>query len=146
MKRLSYPAILLIIGQFVLIACKDDEAEPTAEELQVDKLTATWIVGTAGSVSRDGISSDEWEDFTLTLGENTYTTTNTYPDVWPIQGSWSFVEDNLNQIVRADGLIINVDMSEDEETLTLRFTQPDKTTNGRIAGVAGEYTFVLIRQ
>ncbi len=145
MKRLSYLTILLLAGQ-ILTACGDDEASPTAEELQIDKLTATWIIREEGSVTRDDISSDEWEDFTLTLNEFSYTTTNTYPDVWPAQGTWSFVEDNLDQIERADGLIINVDIDEDEETLTLRFTQPDKNSNGKIAGVAGEYTFILIKQ
>lgn len=138
--------VILLSGFFVFTACKkdDDNPDPTPEELQVQKLTGTWIVGTEGSVIRDDFSSNEWEDFTLTMGNKTYSTTNTYPTVWPTQGTWDFVGDNPNQIEREDGLII--DISVTETTLTMTFTQPDKTSGGRIAGITGEYIFVLVKK
>lgn len=143
MKK-SYYFIILLSSLLVFTACKkDDDNGPTAEELQIQKLTGTWSVGSEGSVSRDNTSSGEWADFTLTLGENTYSTTNTVPEVWPVQGVWSFAGNDVNQIAREDGVVINVEVSETE--LTLSFNIPDEITSSRVQGITGDYIFVLTK-
>ncbi len=138
--------VILLSGFFVFTACKkdDDNPDPTPEALQVQKLTGNWIVGTEGSVTRDDFPSDEWADFTLTMGNKTYSTTNTYPIVWPTQGTWGFIGNNLNQIEREDGVVIEISVTE--TTLTMRFTQAEINQGGRTKGVSGEYVFILKKQ
>jgi len=135
----------LFCSLLLFTSCKDDDPSgPTPEEVQTQKLIATWIVGEEGSVTRDDISSEEWDNFTLTFTESNFSTTNTYETVWPAEGSWQFVEGNLNKIERNDGL--DIDIVVEETTLDMTFTLSQSNDNGRFKGVPGEYTFHLVKQ
>lgn len=134
---------LCIIVLFLSISsCKDDDSSDS--DVQTQKLTGTWHVGQQGYAKRDGIASNEWNDFTLTFAEGRYTTTNTHTAVWPGQGTWKFHPENVNHIVREDGMLIDIAVTD--TTLQLSFTQPETSASGRTSGVSGQYVFLLYKQ
>lgn len=93
------------------------------------------------SVMKDGYDvSDQFDDFKITFSENTFETENALPNVWPNQGSWVLDNNDINKIIRGDGVEMQLELVDNILTLTF---QADAPANGRSQGVAGEYKFVL---
>ena len=93
-----------------------------------------------------------FSNFVITINSDlTYTTNSdvfaidTFP--WP-QGGFFLINDNLTQLTRDDGLIIDVAISEDQSLMTLEFTYSSEFDNAgsRTNAVSGEWKFGLSRK
>lgn len=143
MEKLNSIFLTILLLAFAFSSCKSDDENTLSEsEVQFQALSGTWVVGANGSVTRDNSDSNEWNDFTITFEKNTYSTTNTYQEVWPTQGVWSFVEGNINQIQREDRTIVDINVNE--TTLTMSFIINESNTERK--GETGKYTFILTKQ
>ena len=137
-------SIPILFGLCLIAACKsEDEGDTipkTEEELQLEKLSKTWI---PGFIQRDGVDvTGEFSGFTLTFTQNkTYTAVNG-GEVFPASGTWEFATGNLNRMVRDDGVVMEVVVTA--TTLNLQF-QID-SPGGRFAGTSGDFEFDLITQ
>lgn len=135
----------------VMASCKsDDDGTPskTDKQIQTEKLTKTWGLG---NVTLDGAPM-EYTGFELTISANadgsnkTYSTSNGQA-AWPASGTWDFVGENYNKILRSDGVEMTVSGLTDS-ALTLSFTITEETSAGRfgqrVKGVTGDYVFSLV--
>jgi hypothetical protein len=137
-------ASLLILS----VGCKkkttDPDPEPTLLELQLKALQnegRAWGI-TGGSVTKDGYDvSSQFNGFTLSFGEFTYTTQNGLVSAWPGSGTWKFSNKGPNKIERDDGIVMGVNLTNNN--LTLKYTVSGKS-GGKVKGIEGEFTFVLI--
>ena len=143
-KYINY-LILIIIATFSY-GCKGttvDPTEPTTLELQLEALinnNVSWAVS-GGSVVKDGYNvSSQFEGFSLSFGEFTYSTQNGLATAWPSAGIWEFVNDNPNKIIRNDGVEIDVSLINNDLVLSFNVTG---VTGGRIKGIDGNYIFTL---
>lgn len=149
MKNLTYIfSIIFIISALSIAGCKSesDDPAPTDTELRLAELQnngLSWVV-LNGGVTKDGFDvSDQFSGFKLTIGEFTFTTENSLSGAWPTSGTWEFVNENPNQILRSDGIQMIVDYSA--SGLTLTFTGSG-SSGGRIESVDGEYQFRLVSE
>ena len=158
---------LLAIFSFALVSCGggsgggDDTPEPTAEEQRILDLAgssgSTWI---ATSVLFEGVQSDSFENFTLTLrgtltGNKSYQSSNGTP-VFNANGTWALSSTNINQITidgNSDNVFtisnFNADASPATLTLTVNFTASGGgSANGvdGVEGTDGTYVFNLQAQ
>lgn len=69
-----------------------------------------------------------------------YSTPNSLSTAWASSGTWEFDGENLNSLLRDDGVVISLVKSE--TSLTLRFTI-STPAGGRVTSLTGEYTFYL---
>lgn len=140
----------------IFISCgggNDDEPNgPTAAEEQFEKLAKSWTVTSAQA---DGRDVEGWTglviSFSGTPTAGTYSVVGDKPEgtdqVWPASGgSWTFKsEEDVNTIVRSDGVEISVAVSEEaadgSSTATLSFNIEDST--GRTEVVEGSWVFTL---
>jgi len=147
----SYPAVILLL--FVVVACGDDTPDPTTQEVPGEELAGTWLVNEAADVT--GPAADQFTNFSITItataSEVSYVTSGSGdPLVFPDQGTF-IVEatDDFEQgaeVLRdEDNVPITVNLSEGGNVMNLTFTIDVGTTasNGRVAGINGEYNFRL---
>ena len=143
-SRYSLIALTLVMG-FLVSSCKEDPAPAkTPEEIQIEKLTGTWVLPTAANtVTIDGRDvSAEWSTFVLTLGNKTYQSTNANDaNVWPASGTWAFGA-NINTLVRDDGVDITVTVTD--TSLKLQFDY--SASGGRLDGIEGNWVFNMVSQ
>lgn len=120
-----------------------DPVNPSATELQLKSLmndNASWSVG-GGSVVKDGYNvTNQFDGFTIAIGEFTFTTQNGLETAWPSTGTWEFINDNPNKILRSDGVEIEVNIINNDLILTFNVTG---ISGGRVKGIDGNYTFTL---
>ncbi|MBT1688115.1 hypothetical protein [Dawidia soli] len=140
MRLCSVCCVLFLLA---FTACNNDNNEPGEEALQRKKLVGTWTVGETGSVKRDDVTLSGWDTFELTMGEQTYQTSNASAAVWPAQGTWKLVTGDVSKVERDDDVILTVNVSG--ETLQISFQYGDDAANGRAASIAGSYVFNLIK-
>ncbi len=147
MKNITYILSILLLSSFItLIGCKDDsDPAPTELDLQLTALQnggSNWVLGVDG-VLKDGFDvSNQFSGFKLTIGAFTFTTKNSLSGAWPASGTWEFQDDNPNQVLRSDGVLMAVNLSGDNLTLTFQ----GSATGGRINSVDGEYQFRLVSE
>lgn len=149
MKNLTYILSILLLGLFITFSsCKDDDSDSTPSELDL-QLTAlqnggsNWVLG-SGGVLKDGFDvSDQFTGFRLNIGAFTFTTQNSLSGAWPASGTWEFQNDNPNQVLRSDGVLMTVDLSGSNLTLTFNGTG---SSGGRTESVDGEYQFRLVSE
>lgn len=153
-------SILAILTLVAFASCGDDDGdgsdpdpEPTLtpEQEQAALLTAdgaTWsLTASADAVTVDGTSSEDWANFTLqfTGDENGggFTTTNSAsPIVWPNSGTWTFANGSITQLNRNDDVVMTVNVTETEATLSFEVEDPG---SGRTLGFGGSWIFRLGR-
>lgn len=142
-------AIAMIMALSFIPGCGDnDDPELSAKDKQTELLAKKWSIKTdVNSVTLNGDDdTDNWPGFTVTFNSNgTYAASNISKErlntVWSTSGTWSFKSDtNLNTIVRNDGVEINI--SVDEANLSMSFNY--SKSNGRIAGIEGEWMFDMM--
>lgn len=140
--------LLLLISFTTLISCKDDDsgAEPTALDLQLTALQnggSNWVPSSSG-ILKDGFDvSDQFQNFTLNFGSFTFSTNNSLSGAWPASGTWEFVNDNPNQLMRSDGVQMTATVSSNVLTLTFMGLGSE---GGRMESVDGEYQFRLVSE
>ncbi len=151
MNKLIYIlSATVLIAVLAISGCKNDDAdsEPDLLAQQLKALInegSSWIIGSSGMVIKDGFDvSDQFNGFVLTISDGTYTTQNSLPHVWNTQGTWSFIDNNPNRILRDDDVEISVQFNAN--TLTLTFFSPDSNNGGKVESVEGEFQFVLNSQ
>jgi len=133
----------------LLNSCKEDPAPAkTPEEIQIEKITGTWVLPTtANTVTIDGRDvSAEWATFILNIGSTkTYSSTNaTDPLVWPASGTWDFGA-NLTTMVRHDvGGDVDITITVTDTSLKLQFDY--SASGGRIDGIEGNWVVNMVPQ
>ena len=115
----------------------------TPEELMAQKIEQiNWKVVT---VTVDGVDyTTLFKNFTMKLGDQTYSTTNSPSAIWKSSGTWKFISNtNGYQVMRDDG--IEVDISAIDETQLVFSMMWNETTyaGGRVSSVSGKHTFTM---
>ena len=123
----------------MMSGCGKDDPNPQAEKLRL--LSGTWTIAT---VDNDGVDvTSQYNGFTLTVtSTKTYSTTNGH-NAWPAGGTFEFQQNDLNQIMRDDGVVVTIE-SATEDQLQLSFQQ-STLTGGRPKGVTGDFVFSLVK-
>jgi len=143
-RSLTFIALTLIAG-IVISSCKPKPPPPKSdEEIRTEELTGTWILDAGANVvtvaGRD-VSTD-WNGFTLTLGDKTYSTSGSFsPEVWPASGTWAFGS-SVNILVRDDGIEVSISVTETSLSLQFDYT----VAGGRLNGIDGTWIFKLVPQ
>lgn len=145
MKTLKIIILSSIVASVtMLIACGGGD-DPSPQQQMTNQLVnggEAWSVS-GGTVTVDGndVTSD-WSGFTITFTEDTYTTNSSKAsEVWPSSGTWDFAnETTTSDLQRGDGT--SMDVSIDNNVLTIRFDAP-WGINGRRTSIGGGYVFVL---
>ncbi|QSE97429.1 hypothetical protein [Fulvivirga lutea] len=150
MKSLRYIiAICAITSLMAIMGCDSggEEAQPNPAVQQVALLVnegKPWVAQSETSVLKDGFDvSDQFEGFNVTFSEGTFKTENAISSAWPAEGNWQLSGQDINTILRGDGVAMKTRIIGN--TLTLTFTAGGPS-GGRINSVEGEYQFELISQ
>ncbi len=152
MKTLKY--FMIIIGMatiLTMIGCGAQSSDPTPiDPLEVQKELLInggrpWTISGVSSVTKDGYDvSSQFDGFKLTFGEGNFTTTNSLSNVWPTVGTWEFNAGNKNQIMRSDGILMDIVITSGN--LSLVFIAIGTDEGGRVDSVEGEFRFSLISE
>ena len=134
-------AVVCLFGAFHFMAgCKSDDG-PNPEQVRLQELSQTWVLGTVTNDGNDVTS--QFTGFSLTVDQFSFTTQNG-GNAWPGSGTYSFVENDLDRILRSDGVEMSVTgISSDDLTLSFQIST---VSGGRISGVNGSFVFSLKRQ
>ena len=124
---------LAILFSLVIISCGDEDegSTPTPTDpldTQANLLNGNWKVKDANSVTKDGSIVDVFTTMTLNLSGGTksggnYCTSHTEDsgtEVWPNSGSWTFQNSDKSKVIRNDGVVISLSVTE--TTLRTSFT------------------------
>ncbi len=124
---------LAILFSLVIISCGDEDegSTPTPTDpldTQANLLNGNWKVKDANSVTKDGSIVDVFTTMTLNLSGGTksggnYSTSHTEDsgtEVWPNSGSWTFQNSDKSKVIRNDGVVISLSVTE--TTLRTSFT------------------------
>mgnify|MGYP001799336906 CR=1 FL=1 len=139
------------LSLMIFVACgpgtDDDEVEIDERQEQFDRLAKTWSVTSAQA---DGTDIDGWTDLTITFAgtatSGSLSTNGSQPDgttrVWNSPDTWNFAsEDDLNTIVRGDGVQISLAVDNAGTSATLTFNIA--ADGGRQDVVEGAWRFQL---
>ena len=151
MKKLKITSLAFVLALIVVASCKPKETiEPTAEELQLDKLVSAWNNST---VTLDGTAdSGDWSAFTVTFADGSYTSSGVSAGrentVWKSNGTWKFknagtADVDVNTIERGDGVIMTIVV--DEASLTMTFGYDETANAGRTDGITGNWVFSMTK-
>jgi len=158
MKRVSNLLAALVFASLVIfMSCggDDDSSGPTDSEVNAEILNnTTWVVPDGNSVRYgDGVSEGDWENFELTITNATSTggsysvsgVPEGYEEIWPgPSGSWTFDDDNGEDITRNDNISIDITVSETQFTLNFLIPDPAGSTS-RVSGLYDQnWNFSLV--
>ncbi|NMM47340.1 hypothetical protein [Marinigracilibium pacificum] len=136
--------LILIVFCLAFVGCKDDN--PGKEQVQTNKLTKTWYIGSEGHVLVNGQDiTYDYENFTIRFASNgsdkVYYVTNGYLAFPAAIDTWSFADQNYESIIRGvDGIEMQTEFVDN--TLTLRFSIPEPN-NAKMQGGFGDFEFYL---
>jgi hypothetical protein len=122
--------LLAVSGMIQISGCGEDEQLLTPNQVTEELLTSQ--IWEMTEVKIDDVVSDLYAGLTLSFGTDTYTTTNG-GKVWPASGTWEFVGDKGDKILRDDGLQITI-ISANASQLVMSFTWSTTTFDGGRAG------------
>ena len=142
MKKIKYAQhMFLVLIITVLTGCPKDELSPQDEQLIALKNNGKAWVLAANGVDKDGYDvTDQFTGFKLSIGDYTYSTQNSLITAWAASGTWEFNGENLNSVLRDDGVVISLTNSEASLTISFAVSAP---TGGRVESLTGDYTFYL---
>jgi len=142
----------LLVFTALLINCSSKHNSPSSEEIQLNKLSATWNIT---SVTKDGVAESGYDNLKLTLSGATASQTYVYSvagrpakSPWPAGGSWAFGKDVMTQLVRDKGTLdeLPTSYSITGNTLTLQFQFTGiGYPGGKINAASGAWSFVFSR-
>ena len=129
----SIKNLLILLISILIISCgdEDDGSTPTPTDpldAQATLLNGNWKVKDANSVTKDGSIVDVFTTMTLNLSGGTksggnYSTSHTEDsgtEVWPNSGTWTFQNSDKSKVIRNDGVVISLSVTE--TTLRTSFT------------------------
>ncbi|WKK82928.2 hypothetical protein [Marivirga arenosa] len=135
--KLIYTGLSFLAIGLLLMACNSEEPLTPIEEAQQELLEAIQGTWTANEVRKDGTLITDFEGFTLTISDKSYTTTNGSP-VWPGSGSFDFSSvETENEFIRQDGRLFTVSQSGSAYLVTIIYQEQ----NAR--GEFGTFEFVI---
>jgi hypothetical protein len=142
----------LLLLPIIYMACSGSEPDPVVEKTEKEKVTemitasgAAWTTSASSGITVDGVdvTEDLFENFSITFGDGTYTTTGTTP-VWQRSDTWSFKDDTAKSIIRGDGKEVTItSVSATQLKLTLTWDQTTYEEGGRKRSIPGVYSFTL---
>lgn len=137
-KLIYFLSILSFVT--VLSSCDDDDPDPIAERTNL--LANTWNISSATLDGTD-VTNPSYSNFALTLrADGSYTTADGDP-AFTGSGFWSIPSaTNLNQL-RIGNTDVTASLNSTNDQLTLTFALSGNPINGRVAGLSGNYVFVL---
>ena len=154
-SRLLSLMILVSAGLFYVSCDGGDDGEKSQEEVQLDKLKATWTLQSAN----DGADrTDEYPGMTVTIS-GTFSEGGTYnyasdADSWPSVSPWKAIDtwkfkagSTTSVIVRQSDLLeMDYSLSNGDKTLRVSFNyQGSGFNNARTESVTGDWEFVFTR-
>lgn len=157
----KFLTVIALLCLLLAVSCKKDDPTPPPPEVPGAELAGTWAAERDNAIT--GPAANKFTDFAITITPTTnqvsYTTTNTGEGdeiVFPSSGTFDVeASDNFEtgaEIIRQpDGVPVTSTISNDGQTLTLNFNIDTNTAsidagNARVAGIDGEYTFILDKQ
>ncbi len=143
-----FKSLLILLFSIVIISCSDDDdgggpAPVDPLDTQGNLLNGSWKVKDANSVTKDGAIVDVFTNMTLTVSGGSksggsYSTSNSDSDeIWPNSGTWEFQSGDKNKLLRSDGVVVSISLTE--TTLRTSFQ-----TSGGLKD--GNWVFDFIKQ
>ena len=144
----QFRSILILLFSILIISCGDDDdgggpAPVDPLDTQGNLLNGSWKVKDANSVTKDGAIVDVFTNMTLTVSGGSksggnYSTSNSDSDeIWPNSGTWEFQSGDKNKLLRSDGVVVSISLTE--TTLRTSFQ-----TSGGLKD--GNWVFDFIKQ
>ena len=138
MRLLTVTVLFLVL---TMSGCKKDELTPNAQteqllRAQVWELTETKI---------DGTVSNRYDGLTLTFGSFIYSTTNGR-SLWPASGTWEFVGEKGDKIIRDDGLEIDIVSVSAAQIVMSFFWDTTIYDGGRSRSISGMHVMTFRRK
>ena len=126
--------LLIFLISLISFSCNDDDDStptPTPDDpldTQASLLNGTWKVKDSNSVTKDGSIVDVFTTMSLTISGGTkdggnFTTDHNEDsgtEVWPNSGTWTFQNGDQNKLLRNDGAVMSISVTEN--TLRTSFT------------------------
>ena len=151
MKNFTYlkTLFLTLFVSALLFSCSDEEDDTSVDDVvdpldtQANLLNGSWVVKDANSVTKDGIVVNVFTAMSLTFSGGSasggaYATLNSDSnEVWPGSGTWQFQSGNSATLLRSDGVVISISVTE--TTLKTTFS-----TSGGIKD--GTWVFDFVKQ
>jgi len=143
-----FKSLLILLFSIIIISCSDDDdgggpAPVDPLDTQGNLLNGSWKVKDANSVTKDGSIVDVFTNMTLTVSGGSksggsYSTSNSDSDeIWPNSGTWEFQSGDKNKLLRSDGVVVSISLTE--TTLRTSFQ-----TSGGLKD--GNWVFDFIKQ
>ena len=143
-----FRSLLILLFSIAIISCSDDDdgggpAPVDPLDTQGNLLNGSWKVKDATSVTKDGAIVDVFTNMTLTVSGGSksggsYSTSNSDSDeIWPNSGTWEFQSGDKNKLLRSDGVVVSISLTE--TTLRTSFQ-----TSGGLKD--GNWVFDFIKQ
>ena len=118
-----FRSLLILLFSIVIISCGDDDdgggpAPVDPLDTQGNLLNGSWKVKDANSVTKDGSIVDVFTNMTLTVSGGSksggsYSTSNSDSDeIWPNSGTWEFQSGDKNKLLRSDGVVVSISLTE----------------------------------
>ena len=118
-----FRSLLILLFSIVIISCSDDDdgggpAPVDPLDTQGNLLNGSWKVKDANSVTKDGSIVDVFTNMTLTVSGGSksggsYSTSNSDSDeIWPNSGTWEFQSGDKNKLLRSDGVVVSISLTE----------------------------------
>lgn len=150
-KQLAYK-ICIVLLILHITACEDEEGNVlTEQEIAMQVLEGTWIVDDQlGITFNNNDVSGEFNGFEINIDNQlNYTTSGIDAGLspWPVNGSFVF-GDEINQLIRNDGLVITATPSNDGSSIMFSFIfnkENDNGSGGRGEAIIGEWLFNLVQ-
>jgi peptidoglycan hydrolase-like protein with peptidoglycan-binding domain len=144
--------LLILAGVLLLSGCGSDESM-SAQEKQLKKLSATWVV-TNATMGGTNYTAD-YADFELTLSGSANSSVYAYgvlgrPEIspWPAGGTWAFGSDVKTMLTRdsgADQLSIAYTVTNTQLTMSFSFTGEGYSA-ARVNSVSGNWTYTFSKK
>ena len=143
-----FRSLLILLFSIAIISCSDDDdgggpAPVDPLDTQGNLLNGSWKVKDANSVTKDGAIVDVFTNMTLTVsggsksGGNYSTSNSDSGEIWPNSGTWEFQSGDKNKLLRSDGVVVSISLTE--TTLRTSFQ-----TSGGLKD--GNWVFDFIKQ
>ena len=151
MKNFTYlkSLFLTLFVSALLFSCSKDDDDTSVDDVvdpldtQANLLNGSWVVKDANSVTKDGIVVNVFTAISLTFSGGSAsavayaTLTSDSNEIWPASGTWQFQGGSSAALLRSDGVVISISVTE----TTLRTTF---STSGGIKD--GNWVFDFVKQ